>query len=130
MTDLNAFARRLRLADVQLAKDFLKAESVAGEIVAAEVRKNADFSTKIPGSVGVRRRGTRVRIQAGGTKAPDAAPLENHGNPGTFRHPVFGNFDVWVSQPARPSLTKAAHDKIDEFEQAVLVEVIEFERRL
>jgi hypothetical protein len=51
--------------------------------------------------------GFSVKVTAGGAAAPDAAPLENSGQQGTFRHPVV-NPDVWVSQQARPFLAPAA----------------------
>ncbi len=130
MSELKEFAARLKRADPQLSKDFLKAESAAGEIVASAARSRASFSRKIPGSIRTRRRGTRVRVEAGGASAPNAAPIENHGIPGVFRHPVFGNYDNWVSQAAHPFLTPAAEENIDAFEAAVLAEVSLFEHRL
>jgi hypothetical protein len=128
--ELAVFAKRLRLAAPELEKDFLKAESAAGEIIASAAREKADFSTRIPASIKVRRRGSRVRVVAGGAQAPHAAPFENHGVPGTFRHPVFGNYDVWVSQAAQPFLTPAAEENFDKFESAVLGQVDLFARRL
>ena len=41
--------------------------------------------------------GDRVDVK----KAPEAAPINNKGQAGTFRHPVFGH-DVWVDQAAHP----------------------------
>ena len=48
-----------------------------------------------------------VSVTAGGKRAPEAVVLEHGGVEGTFRHPVFGNRDVWVSQKARPFLAPA-----------------------
>lgn len=52
-------------------------------------------------------RGDNVVVYAGGPSAPEAAPLENDGKFGTFRHPVFGNREVWVAQKGRPFFTPA-----------------------
>ena len=79
----------------------------AGMIVADDARGRASFSTRIPGSIRVRTGRGNVRVVAGGPTAPDAAPLENKGQSGNFRHPVWGNREVWVDQPARPFLAPA-----------------------
>lgn len=120
MSDLKRFAAKLKVEAPELVKDFQQGLAAAGEIVAAKARSNASFSSRIPASIKVRRRGSRVKIQAGSSLAPHAAPLENHGRPGTFRHPVFGDREVWVSQPARPFLTPAAEDSVEAVEAAVL----------
>jgi hypothetical protein len=78
----------------------------AGEQVRSQIRSNAGFSSRIPGAVrmttafGSKTGGVRIWVDA--KKAPHARPLENLGQAGSFRHPVFGNRDVWVSQPAHP----------------------------
>jgi hypothetical protein len=59
-------------------------------------------------------------VKAGGAKAPSGAPFENHGQPGQFRHPVFGNKSNWVNQEARPFLAPAADDKSATVEDMVL----------
>lgn len=105
---MRALARDLKVASVESEKDFYLGLLEAGEIVAERARENASFSSRIPGSLRVRRRGTTVKILAGGNAAPEAAPLEHHGRAGSFRHPVFGNTEVWVDQPAHPFLTPAA----------------------
>lgn len=120
VSDLKDLARDLRRVDPVLQKQFLKALGRTGEIVATRARQNASFSTRIPGSIKVRRRGVRVRVQAGGDAAPEAAPLENRGKQGTFRHPLFGDRETWVSQPAHPFLTPAAEAEMVPFEQAIL----------
>lgn len=85
----------------------------AGEVVAADARRRAGWSTRIPGTIRVRTslREDRVGVQvmAGGPLAPHARPYENVASRGnTFRHPLFGDRSVWVSQEERPFLFPAA----------------------
>ena len=123
VTQLDALAKDLRKASVSVAKDFDKGLVAAGKIVAADAKSRAGFSSRIPGSIRVRRRGRSVRVQAGGSAAPHAPAFENQGNPGTFRHPVYGNFDVWVAQQAHPFLGPAAEAKEGEMLAAILAVV-------
>lgn len=112
---------RARLVDPAIEKDLIAGALAGDEIVAARVRKNAkafpgkNRTTRIADSVQVRHRGTRVKIQAGGAGAPEAAPIENHGKGGTFRHPVFGH-DVWVSQPAHDFMLNSSEESAVEVE--------------
>lgn len=104
LTDFKTFARVLGKVERSLVKDLNASFSVAGEIIAADARRRSQFSSRIPGSIAVIRRGRRVRVRAGGAEAPHAAAIDNRGKGGVFRHPVFGNRDVWVNQPAKPFL--------------------------
>ncbi len=114
LSSLKSFARVLQRVEPVVQREFFNGLSAAGELVAEEARKRAGFSSRIPGSITVKRRALAVKIQAGGDSAPDAAPFEHGGIPGDFRHPVFGNREVWVSQRARPFLTPALEAKTDE----------------
>lgn len=114
LSELKDFAKVLRKVAPEVAKDLNRGVAAGGEIIAAEARHNAGFSSRIPGSIVTTRRGLRVKIQAGGDSAGDAAVLEHGGIPGTFRHPVFGDREVWVSQPAHPFLTPALESKSEE----------------
>jgi hypothetical protein len=85
----------------------------AGEVVAADARQRASWSSRIPGTIRVRtsfrenREG--VQVVAGGSVAPHARAYENVANRGTtFRHPFFGNRSVWFEQKERPYLFPAA----------------------
>jgi hypothetical protein len=123
-SELAAFGIQCKEASKVLERQFNKELIASGEIVARKARQNASFSSRIPASIKTRRRGTRVRVVAGGDKAPHAAPLENHGQTGSFRHPVFGNYDNWVDQPAHPFLTPAAEESMDDVVAAVLKAVV------
>lgn len=130
-SSFSKFARDLRKVQPALAKQLRKELKVAGEIVATQARVNASFSTRIPRTIKVRAAGSTIKVVAGeslaenarriGAKSKslahraymnsshigEAVALENDGKPGTFRHPVFGNRDKWVSQQARPFLHPA-----------------------
>ncbi len=106
---IKQFAARCKLASPELQKAFVKSLNPAGDVIAGGVKRRASAfhrngggTTRIADSVKVRRRGTRVKVIAGGTAAPEAAPINNLGKGGTFRHPVFGNYDVWRPQAAHP----------------------------
>ncbi len=93
-----------RLLRLQLVK--------AAQPIAADARSRASWSTRIPRSIGIRTSFTGARpglyIRARASIAPHARPFENLGDEGTFRHPVFGDRDRWVTQRARPFLFPAA----------------------
>jgi hypothetical protein len=127
---LAGFATKLRETSLALETKFYQGLAVAGEIVAEEARHNArtfprqyDQTDRIAKSVHVKRRKSVVKIIAGGTGAPEAAPIEHGGLGGTFRHPVFGHMDRWVPQPAFSFLTTASQEKSEEVEAAVAVAI-------
>lgn len=125
VSELKDLARDLRRINPVLSRGFLKSLGKAGDVVAVKARSNASFSTRIPKTIKVRRRGVSVRVQAGGPSAPHAAPFEHGGTPGTFRHPVFGNREVWVTQTAHPFLTPAAEVSLVPLERLVISAVDE-----
>lgn len=90
-----------------------------GEIIASEARSLSDWSSRIPGTVRVRTSfredREKVSVIAGGSGAPHARPYEGIATQGdTFRHPVYGNREVWVSQDKRPFIFPAAEAKGEE----------------
>lgn len=112
LSDLRLFSKALRKAEPALAKGVAKSLRAAGAIVANEIKVlSADASVTIPPSVKVRVAGLTVSVVAGGNGIP-LAGLMDRGNSGrssstatnnsVFRHPVFGNMDVWVDQPMHP----------------------------
>lgn len=104
VSGLKRLAAVLHLVEPSLEKELRTGIAAAGEIIAVKARENASFSTRIPGTIMVRRRGLNVQVRAGGNAAPHAPSLEHGGKPGKFRHPLFGNRQVWVDQPAHPFL--------------------------
>jgi hypothetical protein len=98
-------AAALRHAARRLPTAHRTALREGAEKIAVDARAKASWSIRIPGSVRVKTFGRRISVTA---DAPNAAPLENRGKRGTFKHPVFGNADVVVEQEARPFLHPAA----------------------
>lgn len=98
----------------------------AGEAVRDAAAANASWSTRIPRSLQVQAlfsvRSAGVVIRARRAVAPHARPYEGRSG-STFRHPVFGNRDRWVSARARPFLLPALRsrrsDVIDAAQQAI-----------
>jgi hypothetical protein len=95
----------------------------AGALVRDRARLNASWSHKIPAatrvSVGFTARNPGVSVQVNKNRAPSARPFEHGGNEGTFRHPVFGHKDRWVSQTARPFLAKALAEEAPAAERKI-----------
>lgn len=121
-TDFAALQRDLKKANVDALKLFRDAAKKGGDKVATAARAAiSGTSQRISDSIRVLANNKGVQIKAGGAKAPHAAPFENEGKSGTFRHPVFGNRNVWVSQPAHPYLLPSLTDDIlDEVAEAFL----------
>lgn len=119
--DLRALYVRLKEAAPEL-RVVLRREIVkAGQDAADAVRREASWSTRIPGAVKVKpsfaARTTGVTITVDAKKAPEARPLEHGGKPGMFRHPVYGNRKNWVAQPARPFFHAAIEGMDAHFEE-------------
>lgn len=106
---------------LQLRRDMLKVptemrtalrrplrEAVQG--VLAEGQENASWSSRIPGAMRIRTsfsgRRPGVFVQVDRSKAPHGRPFEGIVS-WTFRHPVFGNREVWVTRRSRPYLVPA-----------------------
>jgi len=125
--DFAAFAKALRVSAPDIWVDLRAGLRVAGQAVAARARRNAaaipgkNRTDRIEQSIKVRVSGTgTVSVIAGGLRAPEAGPLENKGRLGEFRHPVFGNRQLWVKQLAHPFLTPAVKDGMPEASQAAV----------
>lgn len=144
--DFHDVARALRRAAPESSRQLRRKLRDAGELVAVEARAIAEkHSKKIPPTIKVRTLGATVEIVAGG-EGIDIAGLFELGNTGgarralassggSFRHPVFGNRDVWVTQPMHPYLTPAAVANARRLEETVVAalddaaRIIEFEGR-
>lgn len=132
-TDLRSMRPKLRR---QLRKQLRE----AAEPIAADARRRASWSTRIPGAIKVVpgvARGSQVvvRFRVSAAQAPHARPYEGlSGRGGTsfFRHPVFGgrawrqtrhgvmvSADPWVSQQTRPFIEPALRAGRDKALRAV-----------
>lgn len=127
LSELKTFASQLRKAEPRLYRSFRVSLAEAAEVVADRAREIAsEQSSSIPPTISVRVSGVAVYVGAGSPSVPLAGLYEVGnaksgrlvGSSGgrTFRHPVFGDNDNWVSQPRFPFLRRAA----DESEPVVL----------
>jgi hypothetical protein len=97
--------------DKDLRKELRPVLMRVAQPVLERAKANAAWSSRIPQAMRIspgfstRRAGVAIVVSA--RRAPHARPYENLGRQGTFRHPVFGHRDRWVSQPARPFLFSA-----------------------
>mgnify|MGYP000846211318 FL=1 len=98
-----------------LGKEFKR----AAVPVMQQARANASWSSRIPSamSVGVSnsRRFPGAQIKVAAAKAPHARLFEWPGRGGSFRHPVYGDRETWVSQEGRPFIRPAVRAKGNEF---------------
>jgi len=106
-TSVRLLARQFGKVPVDLRRELRPKLRQAGEHVRSGIREEAArFSDTIPRavrmSVSFASKTGGIRIYVDQKAAPGARALENLGREGTFRHPVFGNRDVWVAQPAHP----------------------------
>jgi hypothetical protein len=100
---------------VELRRELRPAVRAAAQEVLQEARSRASWSSRIPSATRLqmrfsgRRAGASIVVSA--ARAPHGRPYEHGGVPGSFRHPVYGNRDNWVTQSARPFLWPAAAAK-------------------
>lgn len=110
-TSVTMLARTLGTVPLELRKELRPKLRAGAQHIVDDMKSRASFSTRIPGAIGMtvsfsgRGRGGGVKIRVNSKRAPHARLLER-GNDGgrssSFRHPVMGDMDVWVSQPTRP----------------------------
>lgn len=110
------------MADLALLSPEIRKETRAElrkimEDVGDTARSKASWSSRIPGaikaSVGTKNLGLTVRA----ADAPHAKAYEglaSGGSRSSFRHPVYGNRNVWVTQSTRPFAMPALAEREDE----------------
>lgn len=102
--------RDLLKIPTNLRKEIRPALREAAENVKRGAQGNSHWSSRIPAAMRIRvsfaqnRPGVFIVVDKG--KAPHARPYEGI-IVGSFRHPVFGDRDVWVTQQTRPYLVPA-----------------------
>jgi hypothetical protein len=117
-SDFKAAAKALRNADKVLNREIRNELRKAGLVVAASAKVIAGkHSRTIPPSIRIRTSAAGVAVVAGGDQAPVALPFElgnvgsrrssSAGEGGVFRHPVFGDKNVWAQQAMHPFLAPA-----------------------
>lgn len=105
-SDIQRLYADLKTVPGNLTRELRNGIKKAADPLADAVKAEASWSSRIPGAVKVKpsfsARNPSVQIVVDPKKAPEAAPLNNGGRSGTFRHPTFGNRDRWVTQKAQP----------------------------
>lgn len=106
---ITRLARELGKVPLELRRELRPKLKASAAHVVTDMKGRASYSDRIPGAISMtvsfaaRRGGVTIRVNS--RRAPNARVLER-GNDGsrsdTFRHPVFGNRDRWVSQATRP----------------------------
>lgn len=117
--EFRRFMRDLKRLSPESRKAFVsEMKGLAGDMVTSAQRQ-ASWSKRIPGAIKPQVTARRVGLRVQRTRAPHGRPFEGITSTGKrggeFRHPVFGNRDVWVTQKARPFLLPAVDEHRDEF---------------
>lgn len=102
-------ASELGMVPAELRRELRPRIREAGDHIVRDMRQRASYSSRIPGairmSVSFAAKSGGLTIRVDSNRAPHARVLER-GNQGgraaSFRHPVFGNRENWVTQPTRP----------------------------
>lgn len=116
-----------------LRKELRPALRKGSQPALAEAKRRAGWSSRIPAATRIstsfakKRAGVSIRVSA--KRAPHARPNEDLDGSGDFRHPVFGNRSVWVTQHARPFLVDALHAKGHEVTTALAEMVVQIGRK-
>lgn len=101
--------RALGRATPELKRQLRPRLRSTGEAIRSDMRRRSAYSKRIPGAivmtVSFSAKGGGVKFRVNAKRAPHARVLERgnlRGRHSTFRHPVFGDRETWVSQQTRP----------------------------
>jgi len=120
--ELRDLAQHLRKVEPDLLKELQAGLKGAALTVAVEARLIAGFnSASIPPTIRPFARGLTAGVRAGGGKKGPLARLME--GPQPWRHPVFGNRNVWRRQFAHPFLAPALLKESPNIERAALAAV-------
>lgn len=121
--DLKEFRAQFDKFPAEVRKKIRPALVRGGRPALSEAKRNASWSSRIPQatrlSVGFSKRTPGAALVVSHAKAPHAHAYENKGKPGTFRSPLFGNREIWITHQARPFLYRAAETWQQEFDSDV-----------
>lgn len=125
-SEISLFVEEMRAAPKELQAGIRTAVKEASGALTDEVRDRAAWSDRIPNAVKTRvsfaQRGSGVTVSVDHKAAPHARPYEglaSGGNRGMFRHPVYGNREVWVGQSTRPFFRPAIEATREDFVDAM-----------
>jgi hypothetical protein len=115
------FQRELRKVEPALAKELNKElRDVVAQHVVPDAKANAGWSTRIPAAIKPQVTTKQVGVRVAARQAPHGRPFEGLRGNSSFRHPVFGNRNVWVAQSTRPFLAPAVDKNQEKASQAAL----------
>jgi len=112
--------RDLRALGPEIVKELRTQFKDIGSDIVQSAKTRAAWSSRIPGAIGLSVTTTRVGVKVNRRQAPHARAFEGVGRSGFgskthFRHPVFGNRNVWVSQNTRPFVAPAIRQHQEAF---------------
>lgn len=133
--ELEHVLRLLRsVDDKELRKDFYRGINRATTPLKENAKRNALAVLPRRGGLAARVAKTRLSTKARGGQTPGIRVVARNGagaDLGFVRHPVFGNRDVWVSQPVTPGwFTKPMEAGADPVRRALLDVLDDIKRRL
>lgn len=112
--DVAELAKLLRMSVPRVRKELPKRMRRAGLLVLSAARRNASWSSRIPGAIGLRTvtRGTQagLLLRVNAARAPHGRAyegLQRGARAGSFRRQVYGK--AWVTQKTRPFLVPAVN---------------------
>jgi hypothetical protein len=128
--DFRNFQRTLKKINAEISKELNKElRRVLNSTIVPAARANASWSSRIPAAIRPTVGATKIGARVAARQAPHGRAFEGLQRGlrtrSSFRHPVFGNRNVWVEQATRPFLapafdshaaeaTKAAEAAIDQ----------------
>lgn len=120
----DVIASDMRALPEELRKALRPKLRTIAQRIADEARGKASWSSRIPGTIRVRTSFSANRegvfILAGGKNAPHARLYDlGQRSADSFRHPVYGHRDRWVTQATRPFFFVAAANHEDSTTDAV-----------
>lgn len=115
-----------RMSTVQRRLIRQAAEQI-GQSALSDAKSRASWSRRIPSAISMRgftdttrgRVGVELRVSKSVPYARAYEGISQQGSSGYFRHPVFGNRQVWVSQQTRPYLWPAVSGRRNQMLQAI-----------
>lgn len=115
--ELQALIRDLGAIPPAVKRELRPGLRRAAQPALRRAQQNASWSTRIPGATKITtsfgaRPGVTLRVDS--KVAPHARPIEHDGQPGTFRHPLWGDYEHWKSQAARPFFYRAIEATADQ----------------
>jgi hypothetical protein len=110
--DFRNFQRTLKKVNATISKELNKElRKVLRATIVPAARRNASWSSRIPSAIKPTVGTTKIGARVASRQAPHGRSYEGLAkglrSRSSFRHPVFGNRNVWVSQATRPFLAPA-----------------------